>query len=432
MSRKWTHRLIAALIVLAPLGTRYIIDVARIGEATVESATHGVFLTQIVALAVVVSVLVGERGRNTGLFHPERFALALFALAAFSAAFSPDPIGSSATVLRLALGVLMFIAVSRSGFPVRAAVLALLVMAVLQAAFGAVQFAVQEVPASTMLGVAAQSPASAGTSVVETADARWLRAYGTLPHPNVLGFAAGAGVLSGVWLAAEVASPVPVLALVAISSVGLFLSFSRGALIAFMLGCAALFADAVRNRRTRIRYLAAAATVGAVAVLSVAVVPDAWLARAGASGRLETASVDERARSLTDAADLIFSEPLFGVGPGLMPFALAARYPYKGAWTHQPAHSVPLLIGAEAGIPAMLVWLLFVSALFAVALRTRARGDVAPLFALLIAIVAASLVDHYFWSTWPGQLMFWTFTGLVWGRLRRAYAPDPAIHSPSA
>ena len=70
---------------------------------------------------------------------------------------------------------------------------AFVLSAVFQAGLGLWQFLSQSTFSSKWLGMAMHDPAVPGTFVVETALRRWLRAYGALPHPNMLaGFLAAA------------------------------------------------------------------------------------------------------------------------------------------------------------------------------------------------------------------------------------------------
>jgi O-antigen ligase len=87
---------------------------------------------------------------------------------------------------------------------------------------------------------------------------------------------------------------------------------------------------------------------------------------------------------------IIAANPILGVGAGN--FSLAAkRYalldPEDTPYDH--AHDVPLTIGAELGIPALLVFTWFVASIAATVMRAiRRRGDPA-VGALLLAVVAA-------------------------------------------
>ena len=56
----------------------------------------------------------------------------------------------------------------------------------IQSIYAINQFFNQKIIANKWLGMAAQDPEILGTSVIETASGRFLRAYGALPHPNIL------------------------------------------------------------------------------------------------------------------------------------------------------------------------------------------------------------------------------------------------------
>ena len=104
---------------------------------------------------------------------------------------------------------------------------------------GWMQSAFQLVDASTIFGIAAQDPAVLGTSVIEHANGRWLRAYGSFPHPNIFGgFAAVALVASFHVLAQKISKREQVTGWIAVTflSGALLLSASRTAWLACLLG----------------------------------------------------------------------------------------------------------------------------------------------------------------------------------------------------
>jgi O-antigen ligase len=69
----------------------------------------------------------------------------------------------------------------------------------------------------------------------------------------------------------------------------------------------------------------------------------------------------------------------------------------------QPIHNLWLLIAVEGGI--FLVGLLVL--IVGYALRNTIQTKNILAFTLLIQILLLSLVDHYFWTLFQGQLLFW-------------------------
>ena len=85
----------------------------------------------------------------------------------------------------------LYLSLKDNPLSARAAVWGASAALLLQAGIGFVQFARQSTAFLAPLGLqwpGALTPEVRGVSVVQLADgARWLRAYGTLPHPNMLG-----------------------------------------------------------------------------------------------------------------------------------------------------------------------------------------------------------------------------------------------------
>ena len=89
-------------------------------------------------------------------------------------------------VIRIMGGVILYWIIITSKFSLNRAGIAFSASAVLQSIIGILQFTFQKTISSKWLGMALQEASVSGTSVVETTTNRFLRAYGSLPHPNIL------------------------------------------------------------------------------------------------------------------------------------------------------------------------------------------------------------------------------------------------------
>jgi len=122
-----------------------------------------------------------------------------------------------------------------------------LLIAVLIAAFwsgtlGMMQFLTQDIPASTYLGIAAQSPYDLGVSVIEAGESRYLRAYGSLSHPNILGGLMMVAIFSALLLLRGAKLYIErglLMGSVTLFTYYLFITFSRSALLGLLMGLAA-------------------------------------------------------------------------------------------------------------------------------------------------------------------------------------------------
>jgi hypothetical protein len=110
----------------------------------------------------------------------------LIALALFSVLISSSRLATIYALEHL-LGGLAMLYLILTAPNARAVRISFVVSMCVQSAITITQAAFQTIYPSTLFGVAAHYSDLPGTSVVEAGGMRWLRAYGTFPHPNILG-----------------------------------------------------------------------------------------------------------------------------------------------------------------------------------------------------------------------------------------------------
>ncbi len=230
------------------------------------------------------------------------------------------------------------------------------------------QFAVQHsILGYWFLGEPELSPSLGGVALGSWGGREVLRAYGTFPHPNVLG-----GILSVllVWLAA------------------------RKRWLAFGTGLGAVVVS-----------LSKTAWVSLLGGLSL------FFARLGLGVILPWSdfSVTRRLELLGSAAAMVGSSPLTGIGLGQFTRALPSfGVPSGLSLFIQPVHNVFALIAAESGILALLA---FLTLLF-FALRQTFRERRWLLTISLLQIIFLGMLDHYFYTLPQGLFLFSLILGL--------------------
>lgn len=324
----------------------------------------------------------------------------LVLLAIFSVIVSFDQTATVLLAWRLAEGfaILFMFATAPSE---REARLAFAVSAVIQALIAIMQACFGRVYPDTWLGVAAHFPEVPGTSVVETAGGRFLRAYGFLPHPNILGGMLVVAIFSIRPLSRRFSGYA--IAAYSVLSIGLFLTFSRLAWIALAIGIVSQWLYARRDRLF-IKYMGVVLAAFAVCILIFAPLV---FTRVSVSGRLEAKSISERVSSYTDALTLIKNHPLAGIGAGAFTSAVLGEVDAnRNGYALIPAHSAPLVVLTELGVFGLLLylWLLFVSS------RSAWKCGKVGLGAALLAL---TVFDHWSWTTYAGILIFWAGWGLT-------------------
>jgi O-antigen ligase len=138
--------------------------------------------------------------------------------------------------------------------------------------------------------------------------------------------------------------------------------------------------------------------------------------------RLEQRSMDDRARLILAAAEMVWDRPVSGVGGG----AFVVRL-YQVAGVNlplEPVHNLPLLIVSELGVPGVAGLGLYGVGLAAHAWRRRQLAGTAEawLGAALVGMLTIGLFDHYWWTMPPARMMLVTVLGLWvgWGVQNRA------------
>ena len=291
--------------------------------------------------------------------------------------------------------------------------------------------------------MAAQEAVQGGASVVEFADQRWLRAYGSFGSPNSLGIYLAILLVVGFILYLKIERSVykifiTIGQLIIVS--GLLLSFSRGAWLAALVGiiCLAIIvfvtryhseprkrdkfgeeflSDQVNNNRQRsltlfrmtmrkdfIKHLF---FILAVASLWIGFFYPVFTARFNTQNRLEARSITERKNQYQESLSFIELKPFFGVGPGAYTFAVAKKYPQLQFWQLQPVHNIYLLSIAEFGILFAVV-LGFILINF---VKQVSKNNLVFL-PVLITLLAAGLFDHWLFTMFSGLLLWWVILAL--------------------
>ncbi|MGB0757410.1 MAG: O-antigen ligase family protein [Patescibacteria group bacterium] len=297
---------------------------------------------------------------------------------------------------------------------------------IIQGWLAVTQFLDQKVFASSVLGIAEQLPNVRGVSVIQYENTRWLRAYGSLPHPNVLG-----GIISmifGLYILmvqrAEVISTsvkqrsvywyrFALYGSQVFLCSALLLSFSRAAWIASTLIFLILFfASKVEwqiKKKTFLRVL----FIGLITTLLwVGLFPKPFLARLQGTQPLERQSIEERTLSYADSLAVSKDYALFGTGFGTYTHALIKKYPERVLSINQPVHNSWLLVLNEIGVLAIAVLGAIFIRVYMAARSRRVAG------AFLVALVVLMVFDHWwvslvFGNAFLALMLYFAKTGEV-------------------
>ncbi len=228
-----------------------------------------------------------------------------------------------------------------------------------------------------------------GIATFDFGGVKKVRPYGTFPHPNVLG---GYLAILLPWLVFSIKRIKGKFAIsymlltISCSAAALYLSFSRSAWFAGILGLLAVFGLIFRKRKS-------------LPSLFYSLLPSAY-----------SLSFLRRAELNWIALEMIKNNPLLGVG--LNNFTIAMdKYGKISGWVRflQPVHNVYLLIASEIGLLGLVLFLCLLFSAFRLLLRKKN-------YLLLISLTQIALLclsDHYFWTLQQTCLFFWLLVGLV-------------------
>lgn len=295
-------------------------------------------------------------------------------------------------------------------------------------AFG--QFVAQHSLGLASFGELALDPHDSGTSILRVGDMRILRAYALTEHPNILGgfIAFSLVILLGAYIGRAGNSRARYLLLVplAVGGVGLLLTFSRAAAIAFLGGATLVAIIGLSNPALRSRRILDIG-IAALVVIAASAIPilanrDLIGQRIGEGNSfqanpVEQRSLAEREALLASANRVFYKHELLGVGNGALPLAMYEfDDQFQKEFYYQPAHFVLIDAAAELGIVGGMIWLwLLVTPALALWHHRRdvlSSPWVGATAAALLVVTIIGFYDYYPWLGVAGSLWQWSAWGL--------------------
>lgn len=416
---------LAALFLLSlAVSKAVILPTASLGSTPFELAA--LYPADLLAL-LIVAVWTSQR-LSAGWSARRQLKPAALAVLGFLALLALSLAGAHFGALGLTqwlhvAGALAVAGVMRATWPtLRPAVLGgLIALGVVEALAGLMQFSLQRDLGLSFLGEPALGPALAGVAKISLGAERVIRAYGTLPHPNVLAMllSVSALVMIGWYLTKPLHWPLGRLlfwAALPVLFLGLLATFSRTVMALTIIGLTIFLFLEWRRRHADRREIAGVALIGLFSLLAFSAAFWPLVASRGEVS-LSDQAISQRVFHLRVADNLILENPALGVGAGNYVSAMrSALGPGLAPWFYEPVHNLYLLVAAEAGLPALFVFGLLIFFL----LR---RGWFSPpskhsplkrafLIAALV-FMAAALLDHYAWTTNAGRYLWWLVLGVV-------------------
>lgn len=390
MTQRFIPWILAAIGCVLPLGTRWIIAAGDINGGYWEYGTISIYASEVL---IWIAALVSLRSFLQKRVRQPKIITATILLAGFvifvfhNHNFAWLIHGASAAMLGF---LLWYHCAHRTMF-----LTAFACSMAVQSGLGIWQVVSQQVSASTLLGTAAHVPQALGASVVMYHGERLLRAYGTLPHPNIFGAYAVIGLLATVTtFTRQSTKKYWHGGVAAVCVVGALLSFSRAAWAGVLI---VAILSVVQFKRHSF-----AMGIMIALILFAAVFHGTIVSRLTASGALETRSVIERVSSVHEAWQLFTRHPIRGVGGGNYTRAVHDELDStRPSWAYQPVHNSVLLVIAEFGIAGFLIIAGFLY------FKRKYIGY------SCVVLLPFIVFDHFLWSIWPGLALFGLVCGAV-------------------
>lgn len=248
---------------------------------------------------------------------------------------------------------------------------------------------------------------------------KFIRAYGTFPHPNVLAVFLLFAIfcIYALWLRdikisksnyKLLATSYTVLAL------GLFLTFSRAVILVFIAVSLLFFLISFFKFKELRRKIAILFLLFVICHLLFVIC--LW---PEVSARFLNISMKEQAVTLRVyyndiALSAIKEKPILGLGAGNFVWYLFNNYQFKELWLYQPVHNLYLLIASEVGIFGLLIFLIFIGFNIWKSNFLRKLDFVKLIFLSLFAgFLLLSLIDHYFWTIQQSRFIFWIGLAII-------------------
>jgi len=344
--------------------------------------------------------------------------------------------------LRIMLAYALFLLLFLGPLGTRKAVWWFIAGAAIQSVFGIWQFITQSSPESALLGLSAHPAWEAGSSIVSGPEiGRWLRAYGSFPHPNIFGGYLVISLIFTTWLSNQVHvfhsksiwHAIGKLAafslLFDIQIIALLLTFSRGAWVAFVVFFIGLLLVSLYKKYMFLRRLSLYTIVFTAIFLLIL-----WpiiSTRMMNNSVTEQHSISERIGGVKQSFSLIKEYPWLGVGVGGYTATLHKQYPDLSGWQLQPVHNTPLLFFTELGIVGFVLYLIVLVAFISYekdSIRRDKRAVPRKSHRIAYVLHTAFFIvvlffDHYWVSTYVGLMMIMIY----WAVLVRAIREDDEL-----
>lgn len=424
------------LIFVLPFNFRYIFNFETTQELLFfkENLSYSLYLFDLLFL-IILSLWVSKHFKflKTKGFL---FLIAIYlTLNSFFVAFALFPaLYSSLRILEVLFFFLIFVDIAKKRKFFDKATYLIFISGVIQSIIALFQFIFQKSLNLKYFGESVLNSEILGVAKLEIEGEKFIRAYGTFPHPNLLGTFLFLSLIAGLYFVLNQNLKIPFdppkklkkINLSASSSaliqkihfhaglmlifIGIIVTFSRSIwLITVYLGFLMLlrYFKYLLNKKYLLKYLLPIIVFLIITLTSFYQFIPARLC----SVNCQDQSLILRQNYIHFSKLIIQNNFTFGIGVGQFAPEFKKINPTDLAeWNIQPVHNLYLLIWSEIGlIGFLLIFLFIVKNTAATNLSTRNE-----LFLIAFGgFIILGMFDHYFWTIPQGQFLFWLALALL-------------------
>lgn len=295
---------------------------------------------------------------------------------------------------------------------IRHVFLLLVVGGLFQSFLAIIQFHVQHGLGLSILGEYLPAVTESGAATLNLESGKVLRAYGTFPHPNVLGGFLAICFAGLLYVSRETKSMLGWLYVSCGTFLilwGLLLTFSRTAWLAAAVSLSIAGIYHVYRRNIKIAAILAISAIVSCGTLGL-FYKNVVFPRVSEAVQSDSQAISYREQFNQYGLEMFQDQPMFGVGPGQYTVFLQNSYELQ-PWEHQPAHNIFLFILAELGIIGLFLW-------FWPLIRSCFTWNNHS-FGLVLFVpctVILGFFDHYLITIQQGFLLFALIYGILLGQ----------------
>jgi O-antigen ligase len=380
-------------ILSVPFSYVYSLDFLETNKSFTSFAFYAIYLIDLTAIFLLAVTLINPYWHKKSILTPW-LAFPLFAFLSFL--WSGSPFLSAFWGLRLVLIVtalsIVIKLIRKEKYYSDLFYKILIASGVIESLIAIGQFIFQRSLGLYLLGESHLGPEVLGLTRVSLLGHDLLRAYGTLPHPNIL----GGFLLFTLVVTARAKTFKNEKLLLLVQLVGLGLTFSRSAILGLII-IIFLNRELLSTYIPRFGWKKQRKAFAVIFLFLFIII----LARSPIQNILSGRDPATRLRvEYAQAAWQRFADsPIFGRGWGTGPIELPAysHYPFY-SWELQPVHNIFLLVLSDLGLVGLIIFLYFI---YRVLKRSRNIWQ-----SLFIAYLFIGLFDHYFLTLPQGIFIF--------------------------